>query len=92
MDAIFGQRRTAMRLWMNPALLAAYGLTVQDVQAALNRENVELPGGKVRGDATELTVKAFGRLLTEADFNNMIITQSAGRTDCATTVSSVWRM
>ena len=77
---IFGQRRTSMRLWMNPALLAAYNLTVQDVQAALNRENVELPGGKVRGDATELTVKAFGRLLTEDDFNNMIISQTVGQT------------
>ena len=78
--AIFGQRRTAMRLWMNPALLAAYGLTVQDVQTALNRENVELPGGKVRGDATELTVKAFGRLQTVDDFSNMILSQTAGRT------------
>lgn len=37
-------------------------MTVQDIQNALDRENVELPGGKVRGDATEMTVKTFGRL------------------------------
>lgn len=77
---IFGQKRPSMRLWMNPQKMAAYDLTAQDIQVALNRENVELPGGKVRGDATELAVKAFGRLQTEDDFNNMIIRQSAGST------------
>ncbi len=73
---IFGQKRTSMRLWIDPAKLAAFNLTVQDIQTALDRENVELPGGKVRGDATEMTVKTFGRLLTEEDFNNMIIKQT----------------
>ncbi|MBU6342540.1 MAG: efflux RND transporter permease subunit, partial [Bacteroidetes bacterium] len=77
---IFGQKRPAMRLWLDPVRLAAFQLTVQDVQNALVRENVELPAGKVRGDATELTVKAFGRLSTEDDFNNMIIRQTAGQT------------
>ncbi len=74
--AIFGLKRPAMRLWMDPAKLASHRLTVQDVQSALNRENVELPGGKVRGDATELTVKTYGLLKTEEDFNNMIIRQT----------------
>ncbi len=77
---IFGQKRTSMRLWIDPAKLTAFNLTVQDIQNALDRENVELPGGKVRGDATELTVKTFGRLLTEEDFNNMIVRQTAGQT------------
>ena len=77
---IFGQKRPAMRLWMDPRKLSAYGLTAQDVQTALNRENVELPGGKVRGDVTELAVKAYGRLQTEDDFNNMIIRQTEGST------------
>jgi multidrug efflux pump len=77
---IFGQKRPAMRLWMKPDRLAALNLTVQDVQAALNRENVELPAGKVRGDVTELTVKAYGRLTSEADFNEMIIRQTNGQT------------
>jgi len=70
---IFGSKRPAIRLWMDPVKMAAHNLTANDVLAALSRENVELPGGKLRGDATELTVKAFGRLATEDDFNNMII-------------------
>jgi multidrug efflux pump len=76
---IFGDKRPAMRLWMDPAKLVAYNLTVQDVQDALNRENVELPAGKLRGDATELTVKTYGLLKTEDDFNNMLIRQTDGR-------------
>jgi multidrug efflux pump len=77
---VFGSKLPAMRLWMDPAKMVKFGLTAQDVLAALNRENVELPGGKVRGDATEMTVKTFGRLQTEDEFNNMIIRQSAGST------------
>jgi multidrug efflux pump len=77
---VFGSKLPAMRLWMDPAKMVKYGLSAQDVLNALNRENVELPGGKVRGDATEMTVKTFGRLQTEDDFNNMIIRQSAGST------------
>lgn len=72
-------KRYAMRLWIDPAKLAAYKLTIQDIRAALDRENVELPGGKVRGNATELTVKAYGRLTTEDDFNNLIISQTGGQ-------------
>jgi multidrug efflux pump len=70
---LFGLKRPAMRLWMDPAKLTAYGLTPQDVLTALNRENVELPGGKLRGNTTELTIKTFGQLRTESDFNDMII-------------------
>jgi multidrug efflux pump len=72
---IFGDKRPAMRLWIHPAKLAAHGLTVQDVQQALNRENVDLPAGKLRGNTVELTLKTSGRLETEEDFNNMIIRQ-----------------
>ncbi|HZY80711.1 MAG TPA: efflux RND transporter permease subunit, partial [Cyclobacteriaceae bacterium] len=53
--------------------LSAYNLTALDVQTALNRENVELPSGKITGDATELTVRTFGRLYTEEEFNNVIV-------------------
>ena len=74
---IFGQR-PAMRIWFDPVKLSAYKLTIQDVKTALDRENVELPGGKVRGDVTELTVKAYGKLTTEEDFNNLIVRQTEG--------------
>jgi len=73
---LFGLKRYAMRLWIDPAKLSAYQLTIQDIQLALNRENVELPGGKVYGNNTELTVKSYGRLTTEDDFNNLIVRQT----------------
>jgi len=73
---MFGQKRPSMRLWMDPSKLAAHNLTVQDVYNALNNENVDLPGGKVRGTSVELTIKTFGRLTTEDDFNNLIIKQT----------------
>jgi hydrophobe/amphiphile efflux-1 (HAE1) family protein len=73
---IYGQQRPAMRLWLDPAKLTAYNLTAQDVSNVLSRENVELPGGKLVGNATELIIKTKGRLLSEEDFNNLIIRQS----------------
>ena len=75
---IFG-KKYSMRMWFDPSKLSAYKLTIQDVKSALDRENVELPGGKVRGNTTELTVKAYGKLTTEDDFNNLIVKQDAGQ-------------
>jgi hydrophobe/amphiphile efflux-1 (HAE1) family protein len=74
--SIWGQQRPAMRLWFDPNKMAAYGLTASDIYIALDKENVEMPGGKIRGSATELIVKTFGRLTSEDDFNNLIIKQS----------------
>ncbi len=73
---IYGQQKPAMRLWLDPSKMAAYQLTASDVNSALAKENVEMPGGKIRGNNTELTVKTFGRLETEEDFNNLIIRQT----------------
>lgn len=70
---IWGQKKYAMRMRMDPVKLAAYGLTPQDVKTALDKENIELPTGKVAGNNTELTIKTAGRLKTEDDFNNLII-------------------
>ncbi len=74
--AIYGQQRPAMRLWLDPNKMVAYNLTASDVNVALAKENVDMPGGKIRGSATELTVKTFGRLVSEDDFNNLIIKQT----------------
>lgn len=76
---IYGLKRQAMRLWIDPIKLSAYRLTSQDIQNALTAQNVELPGGKVYGNNTELTVKAVGRLTTEADFNNLILRQTSNQ-------------
>ena len=70
---IWGEKRYAMRIWIDPAKLSGFGITAGDVQDALLRENVELPSGKLSGNATELTVRTFGRLNTEEDFANVII-------------------
>ena len=75
---IWGQRRFAMRIWMDPNLLAAYNLTPLDVRRALERENVDLPGGKISGDETELTVNTHGRLTTPDEFNDLILRNSEG--------------
>lgn len=70
---IWGQKRYAMRIWMEPDKMAAQGITTADIKTALDRENVELPSGKLQGDNTELTVKTMGRFTSEEDFNNLII-------------------
>ncbi|HMJ69601.1 MAG TPA: efflux RND transporter permease subunit [Cyclobacteriaceae bacterium] len=71
--SVLGEKKYAMRIWLDPAKLSAYSLTALDVQSALSRENVELPSGKITGDATELTVRTFGRLFTEDEFNDVIV-------------------
>ena len=70
---IWGEKRYAMRIWFDPSKLSAYGLTPSDVQAALRTQNLELPSGKISGNATELSVRTFGLLNTEEEFNNIII-------------------
>ena len=76
-DSYAGRKR-AMRLRMDPLKLASYNLTPADVQAALQRENVDLPSGRIEGENTEVTLRTQGRLVTEDDFNNMIIVQKEG--------------
>ena len=70
---IIGQKRPAMRLWIDPDKLNAYNINFNDVETVLNKENVEVPSGKIYGDNTELTIRALGRLTTEKDFRDLII-------------------
>jgi multidrug efflux pump len=70
---IWGQKRYAMRLWIDPVKLTAYRCTVADVRNALNAQNVELPSGKLTGNNTELTVKTVGNLSKPEEFNNIIV-------------------
>ena len=75
---IFGQKRYAMRIWLQPDKLASFNISFSEVQAALDRENVELPAGKISGNNTELIIRTLGRLTTEDDFSNLIVRQDAG--------------
>jgi multidrug efflux pump len=70
---IQGQRKYAMRIRIDPNKLASYGLTARDIVTALDKENVELPSGKITGASTELTVKTLGKLTNAEEFNNLII-------------------
>ncbi|WP_053405380.1 efflux RND transporter permease subunit [Persicobacter sp. CCB-QB2] len=70
---IWGFKQYAMRLWMDPDKMAAYGLTALDVYDALQTANVELPSGKVEGMTTEFAVKTQGRLSSPEEFNDLIL-------------------
>jgi multidrug efflux pump len=75
---IAGERRFAMRIWVDRSALAARGLTVQDLETAIRRQNVELPGGRVESSQRELTVKTDSRLATPEQFEQVILTNRNG--------------
>lgn len=70
---VWGAKKYAMRLWLDPVKLAAYHLTPVDVLNALSANNVELPSGRVEGMNTELTVRTVGRLDNPSEFNQLIV-------------------
>ena len=76
---IWGEKKYAMRLRIDPTKLASYRLTAVDVASALAKQNIELPSGSVEGQNTELTVRTIGRLTTPADFDNLILKEEADR-------------
>ncbi|MCL2682026.1 MAG: efflux RND transporter permease subunit [Bacteroidales bacterium] len=78
MAQIWGERRYAMRIYIDADRLSAYGVTPVDIRNALLRENVELPTGSLEGQATELSVRTAGRLTTEEEFNSLIIKEDGG--------------
>jgi multidrug efflux pump len=75
---IFGEKKYSMKLFIDPLKLAGYGLTPMDVRDALDRENVELPSGRIEGYGTELSVRTFGRLSSPEEFDELIIRETEG--------------
>jgi multidrug efflux pump len=75
---IFGERRYAMRIWLDAARLAAYNLTPQDVETALRNQNVEVPAGRIESKDTEFTVLAETDLRVPEQFGAIIIKQAGG--------------
>ena len=71
-----GERRYAMRVWLETQKMAAYGVTTQDVENAIRRENAEIPGGRVEGENREFSVRTRGDLATPEEFSAIIIKQS----------------
>ena len=76
---IWGQRRFSMRIRLEPKKLAAYNLTPLDIKTALDKENVNLPSGKIEGNSTELTVNTIGRVTTVPEFEGLIVKQGRGK-------------
>ncbi|MDR2854516.1 MAG: efflux RND transporter permease subunit, partial [Prevotellaceae bacterium] len=76
---IWGENRYSMRLWLDPAKMAAYGITPLDVKNAIDKENVELPAGTIEGDNIELTIRTAGLMQSPYEFNNLIIKQNENR-------------
>lgn len=70
---VWGAKDYSMRLWLDPEKMAAYKITAMDVQTAFNKENVELPSGRIVSNATEMPIRTMGRLRTQEDFNDLII-------------------
>lgn len=74
---IFGQKRYAMRIWIDPDKMNGYGVSFSDIRTSLNTENIDLPPGKIYGNNTELTIKTLGRLTTEKQFRDLIIREDS---------------
>ncbi len=70
---IGGEARPSMRIWLERARLNAYAMTPADVEAALRRQNVELPAGRVEGEASNLTVRVTRQFTSEDDFRRLIV-------------------
>ena len=76
---IWGEKRYAMRIWLDPEKLAGYQMTPLDVRNAILRENVELPAGSIEGNTIELTIRALGLMTTPQEFNNLILRQTGSQ-------------
>jgi len=80
---IFGERKYAMRVWLDPSKMAARGLTATDVVGALSEQNVEIPAGQLgqppsdAKQAFQIPVRVVGRLTSPAEFDNIIVKNNA---------------
>jgi hydrophobe/amphiphile efflux-1 (HAE1) family protein len=71
--SIWGEKRYAMKIDLDPSKMATYKVTPSDIRDALAKENIELPAGRVEGYNVELSIRTLGRLTTVDDFNNLIV-------------------
>ncbi|MFL5259113.1 MAG: efflux RND transporter permease subunit, partial [Hyphomicrobiales bacterium] len=76
--SIFGERRYAMRIWIDRDRLAGYGLTVQDVEDALRAQNADIPAGRIESSEREFTVLSRTSLSTPVEFENIVLKSAGG--------------
>ena len=75
---VFGERRISMRIWLDPAKLAAYRVTPADVEDSLRRQNVEIPAGRIESNQREFSVLSQTDLQTPEEFDAIVIRDVAG--------------
>ncbi|MEO8654768.1 MAG: efflux RND transporter permease subunit, partial [Ramlibacter sp.] len=75
---IYGERKYAMRVWLDPDRLAGYRLTTQDVEDAIRRSNLELPAGRIESQQREFSVTSQTDLVRPAQFGEIVIRNVAG--------------
>src|SRR3989475_2754531 len=76
---VYGERRFAMRVWVQPDQLSARGLTVQDVESAITSRNVEIPAGRIESTRREFSVRSLGELKTPREFGELVVTSQGGQ-------------
>lgn len=74
---VSGERRKAMRIWVDPKRLAARGLTVGDIEDALRRENVQIPSGRLESSAREFTLRTDTGLISPDDFRQIVLARGS---------------
>jgi HAE1 family hydrophobic/amphiphilic exporter-1 len=77
--ALVGDRPREIRIWIDPIRLAGYALSIDDVLAALEREHVEIPGGRIETERQEYTIKTKGKLISADRFGDIVVIERAGR-------------
>jgi multidrug efflux pump len=75
---IYGERRYAMRIWIDSDRLAGYGLTIQDVENAIRNQNAEFPAGRIESEDREFTVLSRTGLTTPEQFGNIVLKSVEG--------------
>jgi multidrug efflux pump len=75
---LYGERRFAMRIWIDNAALTAQGLVVQDVERAIRSRSVEIPGGRIESTDREFTVRSLGELRTPEEFADLTVASIDG--------------
>jgi multidrug efflux pump len=74
---IFGERKPAMRIWLKPERLAAFNLTVQDIEQAIRTQNLEMPAGTIESQAREFSVLSDTGINTPEEFSAIIVSRSS---------------
>jgi len=76
---IRGERRYAMRIWLNASELAARGLTTSDVMTAVQSRNVEIPAGRIESQQREFSIRSMGELKTPEEFSRLVVANLNGQ-------------